>query len=75
VTQPYEAQKVIDSATEQALIEKAQSKFQTLDRFVWPGGDHPKPETNQNHIRLYSHNLCPFVCRARWALAAKDLPF
>ena len=42
---------------------------------MWPGGNEPKPATNQNHLRMYSHNLCPFVCRARYTFAAKDVPF
>ena len=38
-------------------------------------GDEPKPELNKNHYRLYGHNLCPFVARARYALAAKGIQF
>ena len=30
-----------------------------------------KPETNKNHLRLYGHHLCPFVEKARLALAAR----
>jgi len=44
------------------------SHLHTLDRFLYAGGEEPKPETNKNHFRLYGHNLCPFVARARFAL-------
>lgn len=53
----------------------AEPKFNTLERFMWPGGQEPKPPTNANHVRMYSHNLCPFVQRARWTFACKDVPF
>jgi len=48
---------------------------QSLDRIIYHGGDLPKPETNQNHFRLYGHTLCPFVGIARYALALKNVPF
>jgi glutaredoxin 2 len=51
------------------------SKLHTLDMFFCPAGDAPKPETNKNYLRLYGHNLCPFVARARYALALKNIPF
>jgi hypothetical protein len=28
----------------------------------------PKPEINQNHVRLYGHPLCPFAEKPRIAL-------
>jgi glutathione S-transferase len=51
------------------------SKLHTLEPLFYPGGDEPKPETNKNYLRLYGHNLCPFVARARNALALKGIPF
>ena len=53
----------------------AESKFNTLERFMWPGGQEAKPPTNTGHVRMYGHNLCPFVARARWAFACKDVPY
>ena len=50
------------------------AKLHTLDTLFY-GGDEPKPETNKNHLRLYGHNLCPFVARARYALALKGIQF
>ena len=35
----------------------------------------PKPETNKNFLRLYGHHLCPFVEKARLALAARGVPY
>ena len=34
-----------------------------------------KPETNKNHLRLYGHHLCPFVEKARLALAARGVQY
>ena len=42
---------------------------------MWPGGDEAKPPVNQNYVRIYSHNLCPYVERARWTFACKEVPF
>lgn len=50
------------------------SKLHGLDMLLY-SGDQPKPEPNKNHIRLYGHNLCGFVARARYALALKGIPF
>lgn len=47
----------------------------TLERIFYHGGDAPKPATNANHYRLYSHNLCPFSARCRYTLSAKGVPF
>ena len=33
------------------------------------------PETNQSHLRLYGHYMCPFVERVRLVLAAKNIPY
>ena len=49
--------------------------LQSLDSILYAGGDDPKPDTNQNHFRLYGHNLCPFTARARYALALKGISF
>jgi len=57
------------------LKQHASSRFQTLDRFMWPGGSEPRPPTNQSNVRMYGHNLCPFVARARFAFACKEVPF
>ena len=43
------------------LKEHASTKFDTLERFMWPGGQEQKPPVNKNHVRMYGHNLCPFV--------------
>ena len=59
--------------TAEALKAKAEPRLDTLETFVWPGGQEAKPRTNKNHMRLYSHNLCPFSTRARYALAAKGI--
>jgi hypothetical protein len=37
--------------------------------------DTPKPETNPKYPRLYGHLLCPFVEKARIALAAKNVHY
>ena len=50
-------------------------RLHTLKRIIAVAGDHAKPEVNKNHLRLYGHNLCPFVARARYALAAKKVEF
>ena len=47
----------------------------TLERMFYAGGDLPKPATNTNHLRMYGHNLCPFVARARYAFSAKQVEF
>jgi len=53
----------------------AVDKFQSLRTLLYPGGSIPKPELNKAHFRLYTRNLCPFAARARYAFAAKDIPF
>ena len=57
------------------LKQYAQNKFQTLERFAWPGGKEPRPPTNRSFLRMYGHNLCPFVERARWTFSCKEVPF
>ena len=42
---------------------------------MWPGGSNEKPATNTNHLRMYGHNLCPFVQRSRWTFACKEVPY
>lgn len=42
---------------------------------MYTGGDLPKPETNQNYLRLYGHTLCPYVGIARYSLALKKINF
>ena len=42
---------------------------------MWPGGSEAKPELNNNHMRMYGHNLCPFVARARWTFACKEIEY
>ena len=51
------------------------TKLHTLDLIAYYGGDEPKPETNQNHIRIYAHNLCPFAARAKYTFSAKGIEF
>eukprot|EP00959_Pyramimonas_sp_CCMP1952_P208410 4359615-Pyramimonas_sp.AAC.2 len=50
-------------------------KFQSLTTLLYPAGSIPKPELNKTSFRQYTHNLCPFAARARYAFAAKDIPF
>ena len=50
-------------------------KTQTLEILFYMSGEEPKPALNKNHARLYGHNLCPFVARARNALAARGIEF
>mmetsp|Transcript_15974 Transcript_15974/g.34676 ORF Transcript_15974/g.34676 Transcript_15974/m.34676 type:complete len:270 (-) Transcript_15974:106-915(-) len=50
-------------------------KFQSLKTLLYPGGSIPKPDLNKKYYRLYTHNLCPFAARARYAFAAKGIPF
>ena len=57
------------------MKEHASARLQTLDRFMWPGGSEPKPPLNQNYVRMYGHNLCPFVARARWTFSCKQVAF
>ena len=52
---------------------EATGALNTLERIRADGVD--KPPTNTNHLRLYSHNLCPFAARARYALAANGIQF
>ena len=48
----------------------------SLERMIMPAGnDTQKPETNQHHVRLYQHNLCPFSARARYTMACKGVEF
>jgi len=48
---------------------------QTLERIISPAGNQVKQEVNKNYLRLYGHTLCPFVARARYAMALKKIPF
>ena len=48
---------------------------QTLERIISTPGNQEKFEVNKNHLRVYGHTLCPFVARARYALALKKIPF
>lgn len=66
------AQAAVDN---EQLKQHAANKFNTLERFMWPGGSEAKPPVNQNHVRMYGHNLCPFVCRSRWTFAAKEVAY
>ena len=45
----------------------------SLDTIYYASGDNPKPEPNAEHLRVYGHQLWPFVQRARFALQAKDI--
>lgn len=51
------------------------SKSQTLEWIYVPTLDTPKPELNKNYMRLYGHHLCPFVEKARMALAVKGVDY
>lgn len=46
-----------------------------LKTIYYEAGENPKPETNPTQLRMYSHNLCPFVERAVLAFAAKAVPY
>ena len=48
-------------------------KFQSLTTLLYSGAPTAKPETNKTHLRMYTHNLCPFAARARYAFAAKKI--
>ena len=48
---------------------------QDLQEIFVVNGEQPKPETNQNYPRLYGHHLCPFVEKARIALAARGVRY
>src|SRR4051812_45713256 len=37
--------------------------------------DQPKPATNPEFPRMYEHNLCPFVEKARLAFAAHNVKY
>ena len=46
-----------------------------LQTIYYGSGEEPKPAINPEHLRLYSHELCPFVERSVLALRAKEIPF
>ena len=46
-----------------------------LTELQYYSGDEPKPATNPNYVRLYGHHLCPFVEKARLALAARNVQY
>lgn len=48
---------------------------QTLDMIISEPGNQVKQVTNKRHYRLYTHNLCPFATRARYAFALKGIHF
>ena len=52
---------------------EATEALNSLERIKADGVD--KPPINKNHPRLYTHNLCPFAARARYALAANGVKF
>jgi hypothetical protein len=54
---------------------ESEAETQTTNTFKYAGGDLPKPETNKKFLRIYGHNLCPFVEKTRLAFAAKNIPF
>ena len=66
---------MVQAIDAEQLKQTAEPRFNTLERFMWPGGSNEKPPVNQNHIRRYGHNLCPFVTRSRWTYACKDVQF
>ena len=47
----------------------------SLEEINYLSGDLPKPEVNPDHLRVYGHQLCPYVQRAYFALTAKDIPY
>ena len=66
---------MVQAINKEALKAFAAPKFNTLERFMWPGSPEDRPPVNQNHVRMYGHNLCPFVCRSRWTFAAKEVAY
>ena len=66
---------MVQAIPAEQLKAHAEPKLQTIERFMWPGGNEPKPAVNQNFVRMYGHNLCPFVNRTRWHFACKDVQF
>ncbi|CDW89121.1 glutathione transferase omega-1 [Stylonychia lemnae] len=57
----------------QKTILVGKSEFLLPMRYA--SGETPKPPTNPNFPRLYSHNLCLFSERARLSWAAKGIKF
>ena len=52
-----------------------EASTQDLTTLYVTSEDQAKPATNKNYVRLYGHHLCPFVEKARLALAAKAIPY
>ena len=48
---------------------------ESLARIIMSPGSQIRPELNSKHFRMYTHNLCPYATRARYAFALKQVPF
>lgn len=48
---------------------------QDLTRLYVAEADQEKPALNKNYPRMYGHTLCPFVEKARMALAAHNVQY
>ena len=48
---------------------------QSMNQIIVADGNTGKPRTNENHIRIFGHPLCPFVERARLAFHAKGIEY
>lgn len=46
-----------------------------LKTIYYSEGDLPKPATNPQYLRVYGHNLCPYVERSVLSLRAKQIDF
>ena len=55
------------------LSQEADPTTQDLTTLYVPDQSTPRPALNKNYPRLYGHVLCPFVEKARIALAAKGV--
>lgn len=48
---------------------------QSLKTMVHYGGEHPPPERNSQHLRMYVHSLCPFAERAQMAMTLSGVQY
>ena len=55
--------------------ESSSEDSQSLNEILIYDDNTAKPRTNENHIRVYGHYLCPFVERVYLAFHAKKLQF
>ena len=58
-----------------SFAKMVEATTQDLTPLFVTEADQEKPATNNNYVRLYGHHLCPFVEKARMALAARAVPY